>query len=320
MMEPRLLEYMLRVAELGSINRAAADLQVSQPALSRHIAALEREMGTKLFQRSRGGVKLTDSGKLLADKARPLLRQLSVIKEQVGEIAAGQLSIGIPPSWNQVFTTRYLSQLVRRHPDIKLRVHEGVSHVLREQMLAGILDLCVIPFETAPPTGFKQTPLAREPLVVVGGPNSGLHPDNPVLLNKLDAVKLILPGRHNQLRMQVEHMLTRKGLRFNGAVETDTLSLCLQLAKEGFGFTVVPACAVSTSILEQSIHWSPIKRVYLTWSLFENQSRLHSQAVREGKKLLFETIENAVENKNWFGLEPLGVLAKRANSSLPQPA
>lgn len=314
-MEPRLLEYMLRVAELGSINKAATDLQISQPALSRHIAALEREMGTKLFQRSQGGVTLTDSGKLLADKARPLLRQLSIIKEQVGEMAAGQLSIGIPPSWNQVFTTRYVTQLVKRHPEIKLRVHEGVSHILREQMLAGILDLCVIPFEFAPPTGFKQTPLAREPLVVVGGPNSGLNPENPVSLTKLDDAQLILPGRPNQLRIQVEHMLTRKGLRFNSVVETDTLSLCLQLAKEGLGLTVVPACAVSTSILNQSIHWSPIKRIYLTWSLFENQSRLHSHAAREGKKLLFETIQNAVETQNWYGLEPLGSLAKVTRNS-----
>tara|TARA_A100000171_G_scaffold27864_1_gene25925 strand:- start:33 stop:992 length:960 start_codon:yes stop_codon:yes gene_type:complete len=319
-MEPRLLEYMLRVAELGSINKAATDLHVSQPALSRHIAALEKEMGTKLFQRSQGGVKLTDSGKLLADKARPLLRQLSIIKEQVGEMAAGQLAIGIPPSWNQVFTTGYISQLVQRHPDIKLRVHEGVSHILREQMLAGILDLCVIPFDFAPPTGFKQTPLAREPLVVVGGKHSGLSPDNPVPLNKLDGVKLVLPGRPNQLRVQIEHMLARKGFRFNGAVETDTLSLCLQLAKEGFGLTVVPACAVSTSILDQSIHWSPIKRLYLTWSLFENQSRSHSQAVREGKKLVFETIQNAMEKQNWYGLEPLGILAKMANNSPSQPA
>ena len=178
----------------------------------------------------------------------------------------------------------------------------------------------MIPFDFAPPTGFKQTPLAREPLVVVGGKHSGLSPDNPVPLNKLDGVKLVLPGRPNQLRVQIEHMLARKGFRFNGAVETDTLSLCLQLAKEGFGLTVVPACAVSTSILDQSIHWSPIKRLYLTWSLFENQSRSHSQAVREGKKLVFETIQNAMEKQNWYGLEPLGILAKMANNSPSQPA
>lgn len=54
-MDVRLLDYFLRVAELGSINKAAASLRLSQPALSRHIALLEHEMGNKLFHRSQGG-------------------------------------------------------------------------------------------------------------------------------------------------------------------------------------------------------------------------------------------------------------------------
>ena len=58
-MELTYLQYFLRVAELGSINRAALDLNLSQPALSRNIAALEHEVGTALFLRRRDGVKLT---------------------------------------------------------------------------------------------------------------------------------------------------------------------------------------------------------------------------------------------------------------------
>src|SRR5437763_15780284 len=102
-MESRILEYYLRVAELGSINRAAADLHLSQPALSRHIAALEHEMGTQLLTRTQGGVVVTDSGRLLTDRARPLLRQFAILKEQVGEMAAGQVDIGITASWQHVF-------------------------------------------------------------------------------------------------------------------------------------------------------------------------------------------------------------------------
>ena len=91
-MESRLLEYMLRVAELGSISKAAVDLQLSQPALSRHIAVLEEEMRTKLFTRTQGGVIPTEAGKLLIERARPLLQQLSQLKEDLGDAAAGQQS------------------------------------------------------------------------------------------------------------------------------------------------------------------------------------------------------------------------------------
>jgi len=63
--DSRLIEYFLRVAELGSINRAATDLRLSQPALSRHIALLEHQLRAKLFTRTRGGVQLTEAGTLL---------------------------------------------------------------------------------------------------------------------------------------------------------------------------------------------------------------------------------------------------------------
>ncbi|MFA7625212.1 MAG: LysR family transcriptional regulator, partial [Pusillimonas sp.] len=92
-MDSRVLECFLRVAELGSINRAAVDLNLSQPALSRQIAGLEHEMQVQLFIRSQGGVRLTEAGKLLSDRVRPLLRQFAVIKAQVGERAAGLLAI-----------------------------------------------------------------------------------------------------------------------------------------------------------------------------------------------------------------------------------
>src|SRR3989440_12092074 len=98
-MESRILEYYLRVAELGSINKAAAALHLSQPALSRHVAALDHEMGTQLFTRTQGGVLVTESGKLLAHRARPLLRQFAILREQVIELATAHVARGIPSSW-----------------------------------------------------------------------------------------------------------------------------------------------------------------------------------------------------------------------------
>jgi molybdenum-dependent DNA-binding transcriptional regulator ModE len=139
-MESQLLEYLLRVAELGSINKAALDLQLSQPALSRHIARLEEEMGVKLFVRAQSGVRPTDAGLLLCERARPLLRQFTLIKEEVGDKAAGVLSVGIAASWQRVFTSKFVATLVQQYPAISLRVVEGLSDRLRDNMLEGLLD------------------------------------------------------------------------------------------------------------------------------------------------------------------------------------
>ena len=319
-MESRLLEYMLRVAELGSINKAAADLHLSQPALSRHIAALEAEMGAKLFTRTQSGVQLTDAGLLLTEKARPLLRQFSILKEQVGETAAGQLSVGVPPSWHKVFTTPFIRTLVDQHPDIKLRIHEGVSHLLRDQLLAGILDLCVMPFDASPPAGFRQTALVREPLIVLGNAAEKLTPSEATPIARLDGAKLVLPGRPNALRALVEHMLVRKGMVFRTAIEVGTLSLCMELAEQGMGLTVLPACALNNVARQDAISWSPLRGLALTWALYENQARSHSHALREGKRVMMATLEHAIDTRHWYGLEAMGSLAKKTPSVAPSAA
>lgn len=302
-MDSKLLEYFLRTSELGSINRTAADLRLSQPALSRHIAALEHEMGTQLFTRTQGGVVPTESGKLLADRARPLLRQFAILKEQVGEMAAGQVAIGIPPSWQKLVTTALVDQITTQFPGVALRLHEGVSHMLRDYMFAGLLDLCVVPFATTPAAGYRQTALVREPLILVGDADAGLSPDEPVAASRLDGVKLVLPGRPNVLRAQVEHTLARKGMTFRVAVETDTLTLCLDLARKSVGYTVVPACAVHAHGMGDSISWAPVRGLYITWALCENQARSHSSAVRESRQLIFETVAGALRDGHWFGAE-----------------
>lgn len=305
-MDSRLLEYYLRVAELGSINRAAADLGLSQPALSRHIASLEHEMQAQLFVRSQGGVRLTDAGRLLADRSRPLLRQFAILKEQVGERAAGQLSVGIPPSWHQALTSAFVARLLDEYPGIMLRMYEGVSNLLREHLLAGLLDLCIVPFDQTPATGYKQTPLLREPLVLVGHVESGLAFHEPVSVTHLDGLKLILPARPNMLRTQIENALNRKSMTFRTIVETDTLRLCLELAGRSSGYTVVPACALQGHGLGDSIQWAPIKGMYLTWALYENEARAHSQAVLEGRRLLLSTLAESLESGSWYGAENVG--------------
>ena len=153
--------------------------------------------------------------------------------------------------------------------------------------------------------------MIREPLVLVGHAKAGLSPDEPTPVSRLDGVKLVLPGRSNVLRILVEHTLAREGMTFRLAVETDTLTLCLDLARRGVGHTVVPACAVHAHVIGQSICWSPVRGLNMTWALCENQGRMHSQAVREGRRLVFETVADALASRSWFGAEPVGTALRR---------
>lgn len=303
-MDSRLIEYFLRVAELGSINKAAADLRLSQPALSRHIALLEHQLRAKLFTRTQGGVLLTESGTLLLERARPILRQLTSLVDQVGDRAAGQLSIGIAPAWRTLFTSKYIPQLVAEYPGVRLRVHEGVSHELREAMHAGMLDLAIVPFEGSPPQGYVHTPLVREPLILVAAKDSGLRPDKPVPLSRLENRKLALAARQNVIRSTIENSMARRNLAFNLLFELDAMHLSMELARQGVADTVTPCSAVSGNAdWEESISWSPIRGAYMTWALCENTARSHSQAVREGQRVVLKMVDEIIKSKIWRGAE-----------------
>jgi LysR family nitrogen assimilation transcriptional regulator len=304
--DTRLIEYFLRVAELGSINKAATDLRLSQPALSRHIALLEHQLRAKLFTRTQGGVRLTESGTLLLERARPMLRQLASLVEQVGDRAAGQLSIGIAPSWRNLFTSSFVARLIAEFPGVRLRVHEGVSHELREMMHSGMLDLAIVPFEGSPPQGYVHTPLVREPLVLVAASDAGLQPDKPVPLSRLQNRKLALAGKQNVIRSSIENAMARQRLEFTLLFELDAMHLSMELARQGVADTVTPCCAVSGNAhWEELISWSPIRGAYMTWALCENTARSHSPAVREGHRIVLDMVDEIIHSRIWRGAERL---------------
>jgi len=305
-MDTRFLEYFLRVAELGSMNKAATDLSLSQPALSRHIASLEQEMGTRLFTRGQGGVRLTESGKLLFDRLRPLLRQFSSLKEEVGTKAAGRLTIGTPPSWESIFTAPFVERLLTVQPAAKLRVYEGVSNVLRDYMYAGMLDLCISTFNASIPSGFTQTKLMCEPLVLIGNAKQALRSTESAPISILSGMSLILPSPPNLIRSVIERRLTHNDMSFNQVVEADTMPLCINLVRKGLGNTIVSAALLDNLRHDHSISWAPLKGLDITWSLLENEARLHSHMVREGRKAILETITAALSDSFWYGAEYLG--------------
>ena len=197
----------------------------------------------------------------------------------------------------------FVEALAAQHPGVVLRVHEGVSNLLREHMADGLLDIGVVPFDAVPAPGYRQTPLVREPIALVGRAQDGLSPDRPVGLSHLDGLKLVLPRRPNVLRAQVERAMEREGLAFRLAVETDTLSLCLDLARRGVGATLVPVCSLLCNGSDDAIGWAPVEGQSITWALWDNLARTHSQAVREGRRLLVATVAEALARGVWIGAE-----------------
>jgi LysR family nitrogen assimilation transcriptional regulator len=299
-MDARLIEYFLRVAEFGSINRAAADLRMSQPSLSRWLSILEHDLGTPLLIRTRQGVRVTDAGQSLLEGARPILRQLNMLRDEIGKKASTQIVLAMPLSMERLITAPFAERIIREHAHMQLRVYEGINNTIRQWMEAGALDLAIMtPLEKAPES-FRHIPLLREQLLLVGNRDAGLSLEEPVPLSRLNGIDLILPGRPNVISALVENSLRRGGFSYSNRFEAESLSLCLELTKRGVGFTVMPYCALYQEMgAADELVAAPIDNLSVTWSLYLNLAREHSVSTRSLMDMLRKFVGSIISAKQW---------------------
>ena len=144
------LRFFMATARASSFRQAAKSLYLSEPALSRRIGTLERELGVQLFKRERRGVRLTEAGRVLEKKGQVLLdvagdtlRAVSRDAQSAGKV----LRLGVP--LQSAIIAKLVVELASRLADVHLDVHEASSHHQVQQMLADDLDLAIISLSSA---------------------------------------------------------------------------------------------------------------------------------------------------------------------------
>ncbi len=146
-MDVHLLRSFMVVAEELHFGRAAARLVLSQPALSRQIRRLERDLGVELFDRAPAGVRLTPAGQRLRDRSRALLADLEDVAAEVTRLggASTAVRIGCPPYARYLPVLRELeARYTTAHPDAQLDFSFGLSGKLAPRLARGDLDAAVL--------------------------------------------------------------------------------------------------------------------------------------------------------------------------------
>jgi LysR family nitrogen assimilation transcriptional regulator len=260
-MDLKQLEYFVRVAEVGSFTRAAAALDIAQPALSRQIRLLEVELHQNLLTRNGRGATPTEAGKLLLEHGRGILHQVSRAKEELGRVRgalAGRVAIGMPPSVSRVVAVPLIREFRRTMPDATLSIMEGLTVSMHEALLTGRLDIALL-YNATPAPGIELTPLVDEPLFLVERQTAKkATKPRPVSLRDLADFPLVIPSRPNAIRMQVETELAAVGQRPNVVLEIDGVATILDLIQDGAGCAVLTRHAVSTSAYPQAFVCRPI--------------------------------------------------------------
>jgi LysR family transcriptional regulator, nitrogen assimilation regulatory protein len=248
-MEIRQLRYFVRIVDLGSFSRAAQELYVAQPALSKQIRMLEEELGSSLLHRSVRGVEATSSGLVFYRHAQSVLRQLERVAGEIAEAHGnprGQVTIGIPQSPAQLLAAPLVQAVHQRFPGVQLRIREGVSGTLEEQLLNARLDMSLLFDRDSRPARLHSTPLLTESLVLVT-PGASRRPAASATATLKEAARhaMVLPGPENTTRQIIEAAFARAGLRLQLLAEADAVSTMKAIVRSGLGATIVSSSALA---------------------------------------------------------------------------
>ena len=253
-MELRQLRYFVRVVELGSISRAALDLNLVQSALSQQMSRLEGELSTRLLQRSAQGVCPTEAGLAFFREAQLTLRhaQQAVRVAQQARLS-GSVSVGFAPTTAAVLGLPLMIAMRTRYPDVRLHMVESLSGHLADMLNARQLDLAML-FDARPQSShnvqkahrWSVMPLSEEDLFLVfSRHNRTANFASSTTLGELKDHPLILPTGSHGLRSTLDAAFARASVQPNVVLEVDSLAMLMAAVDAGLGATLQPWAAVA---------------------------------------------------------------------------
>jgi len=302
-MELRQLRYFVKVAEYGSMGRAAADLGVVTSALSQQISRLESELSTRLLTRTSSGVVPTDAGVAFLRQAQLALRHADgAARAAKAARLIGEVSLGLPATTASILAVPFLQAMRERYPDVRVHLVESLSGYLSAMLNARQLDLAVV-FRTETARRWSTLPLIDERLFLIAPPDMpGLPPEGPVRLRDISNLPLLMPSTSHGLRAQVDASFARLRMEFNLAAEIDGLDVLMDLVRNGFGATIQPGAAIvrlrGEPLAVRQITDRHLRRTNLLASVSDDEL---SPAALAARVLLAQTVENLVRAGTWPG-------------------
>lgn len=243
------LKIFLKVAEVGSLGKASAQLRIAQPALSRQIKMLEEEAGTPLFIRQWRGMTLTAAGIELKRSVSSAVRELDqamMTIRSLSDTPGGRVSFGLVSTLSGAMTGPIARRVAAEFPGITLSVCDGFSLHLVEWLHRGDLDFAIV-CGTAMDLHMSADELIVDDLVVIGSAASGLDPHRPVAVKELAEMPLVLPSNPNGMRRIIENAANKVRAKLEVRFEGDSMTILAEMAAAGVGNAIVP--------LSSLLHW-----------------------------------------------------------------
>jgi len=292
--------------EERSFTAAARRENATQSGVSQHIRKLEDSLRVKLFVRDKGRVVPTPAGDSYYRHCIELLHthaKAATAVRRHGTGLDGNIVIGLMPTMTRCTLAPALARFIDKHPNVVVRVVEGYSAALTEQVLAGELEFAVVPaFSGAP--GLKSRLFLRTPELLVSSRRSQLTHLAPTRLGDLGALKLVVPSKANTRRRLIETYLASNGVAVERLLELDAMLGTLDFVARTDWLTILPSLMMASDMRARLFTVNPIVSppFSLDLVLIEPSRRPMSPAAQAFLQLLEE--ESSRINRAWQGIRP----------------
>ncbi|MCH1550620.1 MAG: LysR family transcriptional regulator [Pseudomonadales bacterium] len=242
------LSTFLAVAETASFSRAAHQLSITQPAVSKRIAALEDQLGQRLFDRVGRKVHLTQAGTLLAPAARQLLALVADTENQLSHLStqvSGTLYLATSHHIGLHRLAPVLREFTRHYPQVQMNISFEDSEVAHDLVRQGQVELAVATLNPAGDAGLICEPLWDDPLVFVSA-KSNLRQSS---MQNLAEQSCILPGPTTYTGRIVTAHFSHQGIALKPSMSTNYLETISMLVSVGLGWSVLPLSMVDRNLV-----------------------------------------------------------------------
>ncbi|WP_028401412.1 LysR family transcriptional regulator [Ectobacillus panaciterrae] len=294
-MELRDLKSFIEVANYKSFTKAASHSYLSQPALSKAVKKLEEELHVELFDRSTRQLKLTDAGKIVYQqgvKALLPLSELTTLLDELMNIEAGEIKVGIPPLIGTLFFPSIARNFNELYPKVSLELVELGAKRIGDLVEEGQIDLGIIVLPSDQ-TKFNISPFIKDEFVLYLHKDHYLAGQNAVSLNQLKDERFILFSREFTLHDYIRQECIAAGFTPIVSYQSSQWDLIIELVASQLGITILPK-SIYYKQNNPNIKIIPLIHSTLTWELgiITKKDSYHSFALRELLKLLAKGIQD----------------------------
>ena len=281
----------------GTVTKAAECVMSSQPTVSQHIRALERELGVRLFERRGPHISLTRIGESLFEYTMPLVQRLDRLPDTFAEdqlgVTSEALTIGVGEACAAYLLPRYLKRFRERYPDVRINVWIGDCSQRLRWLRSFQLDL-ILQVVDKPPQDLRFHELAAFRFLLITPLDHPLVNRTSVNLTDIDGYRMVGHIPERQGRHIVDWLMRQHGVEPDYAVEVDGWSVVKRYVAAGLGISVVPEICIT----EQDEVWSaPLDR-YLPWRRYGAVTRKDDLLSLVARRFLESIVEEDMSDSD----------------------